>query len=114
MKKLLNLALIAVIALIAIYFAGEKNWLKNTPLKNFDHQQLNIFSQEASDQTKVLTSRAKETSEHVQKILGDNIEVNEAQKDKPLHEKTIEYARYLYCKQVVEDYQRQENQFKSN
>lgn len=113
MKKLLNLVLIVIIALIAIYFASEQGWLKNTPLKNFDHQQLIFFSQEASEQTKTLSSRAKETGEHVQKVLGDNIEVNEAQKDKPLHEKTMEYARYLYCKQVVEDYHRQEHQSQS-
>ena len=108
MKKLLNLVLVVIIVIVAIYFAGEQGWLNKTPLKNFDHQQLNVFSQQASEQTKVLTSKAKETGEHVQKVLGDNIEVNEAGQEKPLHEKTIEYARYLYCKQVVETYENQQ------
>lgn len=105
MKKVLNIVLIALIVLVALYFAGEQGWLRNTPLKNFDHRQLNIFSQQASDQTKVLTSRAKETSSHIQNILGDKVEVDEEQADKALHEKTIEYARYLYCRQIVEEWE---------
>jgi sensor c-di-GMP phosphodiesterase-like protein len=107
MKKVLNIFLIVVIVLAVVYFAGEQGWLSNTPLKNFDHHQLNIFSQQASDQTKILTSRAKETSSHLQNILGDKVEVDEQEANKPLHEKTIEYAHYLYCKQVVEEYERQ-------
>lgn len=107
MKKIFNLILTGLVLAAVVYFAGEQGWLEKTPLKNFDHQQINIFSQQSSEQTKVLTSRAKETGSHVQNILGDKVEVDEEQADQPLHEKTIEYARYLYCKQVVEEYERQ-------
>jgi hypothetical protein len=88
-----------------LYYAGTQGWLANTPLKNFDYEKLNFLSQTNLDQTKVLSSRVKEAGEHVQEVLGDQIEVDEAAEKKPLHEKTIEYARYLYCQQVVNEYE---------
>ncbi|MBD3250419.1 MAG: hypothetical protein GF381_02515 [Candidatus Pacebacteria bacterium] len=107
MKKYLNLLLIVALIITGIYFAGQQGWLRGTPLEKLDYQKLNFFSQETTQQTKVLTSRAKKTGEHVQKVLGDNIEATEESQNKPLHERTIEYARYLYCKQVVESYEQE-------
>lgn len=103
--KILITAGIILAIVYVVYFAGTQGWLKNTPLKNFDYEQLNFLSQESVEQTKVLTERAKETGEHVQHILGDKVEVDEERKEKALHEKTIDYARYLYCKQVVTDWE---------
>ncbi len=110
--KLIGKIIITILVILAIlygiYFAGTQGWLVNTPLKDLDYNMFNFLQQENLEQTKVLTDRAKETGEHVQQILGDQVEVDEDQAKKPLHEKTIEYARYLYCKQVVEDWENEE------
>lgn len=106
--KIITTVAVILALLYAIYFAGTQGWLKNTPLKNLDYEKFNILRPESLDQTKILTDRAKETGEHVQQILGDKVEVDEEQKKKSMHEKTIEYARYLYCKQVVEDWEQAE------
>jgi len=90
-----------------LYYAGTKGWLANTPLKNLDFEKLNFLSQGNLDQTKVVSSRVKEAGEHVQEVLGDQIEVDETAEKQPLHEKTIEYARYLYCQQVVNEYEQE-------
>ena len=105
-KNILISAAVILAAAYGLYFAGEQGWLENTPLAGIDHQQLNFLKQENMEQTKVLTDRAKQTGEHVQNVLGETVEVDEQAQEKPLHEKTIEYARYLYCKQVVEDWER--------
>ncbi len=108
MKLIKNFVVsIAVLLAVAygIYWAGENGWLKDTPLSQVDHQQFNFLDQKNLDQTKILSDRAKETSGHMQNVLGDTVEVDEQKQNKPLHEKTMEYARYLYCKQVVEDWE---------
>ena len=110
--KLVGRIVVIIAILLALifglYFAGSQGWLQNTPLRDVPYEELNLFSQENVEQAKELTDRAKETGEHVQQILGETVEADEKKKDKALHEKTIEYARYLYCKQVVEDWERVE------
>lgn len=59
---------------------------------------------DASSQLHTLTQRAGEVSQHAQNVLGSSIEVNHEIK-KPIHESAIEYGRYIYCKQVVTDYE---------
>ena len=107
--KILLLALAGLGLVFLLYFAGSKGWLKNTPLKNLDYEQLNFISSENLEQAQMLSERAKETTGHVQQILGDKIEVDEQaesqKKDKAIHQKAIEYTRYLYCKQVVDEWE---------
>lgn len=81
--------------------------MEGTPLQNLDYENLNPLKKENVEQTQVLTERAKETTEHVQQILGDKIQVDEEKQDKAIHEKAIEYTRYLYCRQVVDDWEAQ-------
>ena len=81
-----------------------------------------------NDQTQELTNRGQEVGEHVSNVLGSYIEPTEdkqqnsqssqeenqnnssAESDepnKPIYEETLDYGRYLYCQQVVKDYQQQ-------
>lgn len=111
--KILLLVLAGLGVLFLLYFAGSKGWLKNTPLKNLDYEQFNVLSQNGLEQAQVLSERAKETTGHLQQILGDKIEVDEQaesqKKNKAIHEKAIEYTRYLYCKQVVDEWEATES-----
>ncbi len=102
----ITLIIVGLIAIsYAVSYAGKQGWLANTPLKDLNYDQLDLLEKENLKQTKVLTERAKDTGEHVQKILGDTVEVDEKNTNKSLHEKTLEYAKYLYCKQVVNDWE---------
>jgi len=110
MKNLGKIVVIIAVMLsvvYGIYFAGSKGWLDKTPLKNLDYSRLNFVNQETMDQTKILTERAQETGEHMQNVLGDQVKVDEEAKDKTLPEKAIEYGQYLYCKQVVTDWEKE-------
>ena len=103
--------IIAVMGILGgIYWAGEKGKLADTPLKNFDHKKLNIFSEEDAAQIKVLSNRVQESGEQVQQVLGETIEADEEEKLKSIQGNTLKYARYIYCKQVVEDWEAEYNQ----
>ena len=85
MKQLGKIAVTIVIILVilyGIYFAGTQGWLEKTPLKSFNYEQLNFLNQESVEQTKILTERAKETTEHMQTVLGDKVEIDQEAKDK--------------------------------
>jgi len=120
------IVLITTTAVIAgsLYFAATQGYLDDSPLepiKNISFEgelpdSINIseiklpsrdevtdFTQDATKQTKVLSSRASEVSEHTENILGATIE--EGDEDLPIHEKALEYGRYIYCQEVVKDYQ---------
>lgn len=67
--------------------------------------QVQNVSVDASSQLQTLSERAGEVGQHAQNVLGSSIQVNEEEK-KPIHESAIEYGRYIYCKQVVTDYEK--------
>jgi hypothetical protein len=102
-KKIFILIFGVIIIAIGTFWAYGKGYLDKTPLKSIDKTEVEKITQDASDQTKVLTERAKETGSHVQQVLGEAIQKNE---DEPIANKTIEYAQYLYCKQVVAEYEK--------
>ncbi len=58
---------------------------------------------EAQQQVTILSDRTKSLSGHVGQVLGSYIQ--ESEHKEPLHQRTFEYARYMYCQQVIKDYQ---------
>ncbi len=74
------------------------------------------ISNTVGEQTQELTSRGQEVSEHVSNILEKYIKPTEEtqsnedasdNQDKPIYEETLDYGRYLYCQQVIKDYDNQ-------
>lgn len=106
-SRIIVIAAAIIVLLYALNFAGNKGWLEGTPLQNIDYENLNPLTKENVEQTQVLSERAKETTQHIQQILGDKVQVDEEGQDKAIHEKAIDYTRYLYCQQVVEDWEAQ-------
>lgn len=73
-------------------------------------------TQNIGSQTKVLGERSKEVAGHIQNVLGTAIQKNETDSSKSgdfslssVPEKTLEYSQYLYCQQVVKDYENNSN-----
>jgi hypothetical protein len=66
-----------------------------------------------TQQTKLLSQRTQDVSTHVGNVLGSYTQNNEFIKvndtknssSEPIHEKALEYGRYVYCQQVVKDYE---------
>jgi hypothetical protein len=61
---------------------------------------------DTSQQVSTLASRSAEVGKHATQVLGDKIQVNEEDKDAPIHERAFEYGRYLYCQEVIKDFER--------
>ncbi len=123
-KRLLFFILVLVVIATGVYWASQNGHLQNASLdkiakffannkilekipwtKDQESSQWQKISSDIQDQSKILSERAKETSSHVQQVLGTNIEVNEQEKQ-PVHQKAFDYGRYLYCKAVVEEWEK--------
>ena len=87
-----------------------------------------------SNQTQQLTTRGQEVGEHVSNILENYVKPTEnnqnsdtssqsnqsnessqnssstEEEDKPIYEETLDYGRYLYCQQVIKDYENQHSE----
>jgi hypothetical protein len=121
-KFFLLVVLVAVAA--TFYYFGDTQKLassiipkvKSTPfapildeLENIDVQSLTKQFQTVVKQTESeisgLSEKTAEVSQHTSNVLGSSIKQVENEDATPFHEKAIEYGKYVYCKQVVDDYQ---------
>jgi len=78
--------------------------------------QLQPLTQDAQKQIEVLGERTKEVSEQSKQVLGETVKVNEelTNDNRPVHEKAFDYGRYVYCKQVVQDFEKEDSQKSTN
>ena len=85
---------------------GVQNWITQ---KN---EQLKPLTQDAQKQIEVLGERTKEVSEQSKQVLGETVKINEelTKDERPVHEKAFDYGRYIYCKQVVQDFEEEDQQ----
>lgn len=100
-KRLFLLILVLVVLGIGGFWAYRNGHLEKI-LKKVDREKIDHIATDAQNQTQILTDRAKEASSHVQQVLGEAVQKNE---DEPVANQALEYGRYLYCKQVVEEYE---------
>ncbi|MBD3279262.1 MAG: hypothetical protein GF390_00960 [Candidatus Pacebacteria bacterium] len=105
-KISLLLVFFVVLGAAGLYYANNKGWLAQTPLANLDQTEIQLLTQDAGNQTRVLSDRAQEVNQHLQQVLGTSVQVNE-QENEALHQRAFEYGRYLYCKQVVKEWEEQ-------
>ena len=52
-----------------------------------------------------LSKKTSEVSQHTENVLGSTITAPKSDNTTPIHEKALEYGKYIYCKQVVTDYE---------
>ncbi|MBT4124073.1 MAG: hypothetical protein HN981_02855 [Candidatus Pacebacteria bacterium] len=81
---------------------------KETPVIN---SLQNDLQENTTDQLSTLSSRAKEVSEYAQNAFNSGVKVDK-ENQAPLHERAIEYGQYVYCKQVVEDFEKNQSEEK--
>lgn len=61
--------------------------------------------QSAESEVFGLSERTVEVSKHAGNVLGSTIQPAPEENTTPIHEKAFEYGKYVYCKQVVADYE---------
>jgi len=115
MKTVPSLILIVVLGIVIVVLGYADNrlpksihepvaWLANkvTPLYEA------VEKSPIASQTAQLSQRGSEVYEQGSKILGAAIAVDEQADEQTLTDRAIEYGRYLYCKQVVTDWERKQ------
>lgn len=70
------------------------------------NQQLQSASKQAQTQLQATGEKFQTAASNTQKILGAAVQVNDKE-TKTGPEKALDYGKYLYCKQVVNDYEKQ-------
>lgn len=53
-----------------------------------------------------LSQRTTDVSKHAGNVLGSSVQPVSEENSTPIHEKAFEYGKYIYCKQVVDDYEK--------
>jgi hypothetical protein len=64
-----------------------------------------LLSENATEQLKTVGERTGELSSTVGKVLGEAVQVSTTSGEQSLQERAFDYGRYLYCQQVVKDYE---------
>ncbi len=128
LKSKLFIFLLIVSAGAALFYFGDREQiikvsqqaLEKVPIKslaekaknlNKDDMNLDLGSavQTAQKEISQLSTRTDEVKKHADNILGATKSLEspfDATADStPIYEKTFEYGKYVYCKQVVEDYE---------
>ncbi len=106
-RTLVLLVLIAGAVIAAIYFAQQRgliptDLLGGTPFQAA--QQISLQTDSFMTTLQPTVTRVQEISTQSGTVLGSIVQVNEADENKKPHEKALDYAQYLYCKQVVDQW----------
>lgn len=67
--------------------------------------QVPALPENTSEQLKTMTARTGELSASVGQVLGEAVKVATPAGESSLQERAFDYGRYLYCQQVVKDYE---------
>lgn len=118
MKKIVVLLFILMLSLAGLYFfkrdtfnaisqkvLGKNISLSSITTQSLSTEQLQSIVPQDDAQLGTLTKRGKEVGEHVAKVLGESIQADDSE-NVPIHERAFEYGRYIYCKEVVKDYEK--------
>lgn len=117
MKLLKGFALIILLIVLGLggtYVAYNRGLLDTRFLAELPLQQLNqnlpqnseAFMSSANEQTQQFGERAQVVGGQAQQVLGSYIEVNDEVEKKSLTDRAFETARYYYCQQVVNDWEK--------
>jgi hypothetical protein len=62
--------------------------------------------QNAENEISGLSQKTLEIGKHAENVLGSSVTAVTEENQTPIHEKAFEYGKYIYCKQVVDDYEK--------
>ena len=88
-----------------IFYAKLQGYIHSDLLDRVDFSQLQQLeiATTAQEQTQTFLQRGNEVVSHTQNVLGTQITAEEEKT--PISQRAFEYGRYLYCQQVIKDYE---------
>ena len=129
LRKLLIIIASILIIFFAYQFAKNKGWISNQVSSKIDsilpsnislpwnnkeeidltqikisQEDLEKFGSEGIEQIKILTGKAKEAGGVAQEFVQEAVKVDENSKQN-ISEKAFEYGKYIYCQEVVKQYE---------
>ncbi len=114
MLRKLIIIVVALLVLFGLYrLARAQGWLKHdifsrfdleTTELNFSKEDLQAFGEAGLREISVLAEKAKTAGGVAQEFVQDAVKVKETD-DKNISEKAFEYGRYIYCQEVVKQYE---------
>lgn len=123
MLRKLIIIVVALLVLFGLYrLARAQGWLKhdifsnldqaidqqapslNSAELNFSKEDLQVFGEAGLREINILAEKAKTAGGVAQEFVQDAVKVKEAD-DKNISEKAFEYGRYIYCQEVVKQYE---------
>lgn len=130
-RKLLIILVTALLLFFAYKFAKSQGWLPNNVFSqieekmpdqinlpwqknqefNFEKQDFEKLGEEGLSQIKTLTQKAKEAGTVGQEFVQEIVKVDE-NSEKNISEKAFDYGRYIYCQEVVKQYEQNSSQIK--
>jgi len=86
---------------------GDTAETENSSLKlSLEQVKLDELSQNAGDQIKLMSERALEAGKVAKDFVAGSVEVDE-KSEKNLSERAFEYGQYIYCKAVVDNWEKE-------
>jgi len=84
-------------------------WNKNQSLSlnkiNISSENLNNLEEDGIYQAKILTEKAKNVGDVAQDFVGEIVQTDASDSTQGVSERIIEYGRYVYCQEVVKQYE---------
>jgi hypothetical protein len=84
-------------------------WNKDAKLElseiNYSQEDLEKLGADGLKQVKTLTDKAKDVGEIAQDFVEEVVQVDASDSSKNVSEKAFEYGRYIYCQEVVKQYE---------
>jgi hypothetical protein len=110
-KKVIILLIVIALTYGGYVFAKKQDWLsdeKTAPidetLSKINAEDLKNLGQDGLEEIKILSEKAKVAGGVAQEFAQDAIKVKEND-DKSISDKAFEYGRYIYCQEVVKQYE---------
>lgn len=108
---------------VALCLVGAGIYYRNslipfaTPLlektKAIDSDKIAEYAKFNTEELQTISQRGQEVTNQASKVLGVAIsesETENTESEKPLHTKALEYGRYLYCQEVIKEYEKENPQ----
>lgn len=110
--KVLGIVLLLGIILGGVSYASVQGYINKDIAQKIDLGQVEQLKrlqlpENVNTQAQTLVERGGEIAGHTQNVLGTQITATEEKQ--PVSQRAFEYGRYLYCQQVVKDYETKEN-----
>lgn len=112
MKYLRLIIVLVVLAIVGLFLFVKQsggNAISKIPhieqILKIDQKRIEKIAENATGEFSIIAERGKVLTEHAGKVLGSTVEEPEKEA-KPLHERAFEYGRYVYCQEVVKEYEK--------